>query len=65
MYKHYCQQAPENNIFLMYFLTFVALRVKCSIATGSDDPDGPGQTGRILSGSLGYLDLTKKLVYPV
>ena len=30
-----------------------------SIAIGPDDPDYPGQIGRILSGSLGYPDLTK------
>ena len=33
--------------------------VQVSVATGPDDPDNPGQTGHILTGSLGYPDITK------
>ena len=33
--------------------------VMTSIATGPDDPNNLGQTGHILTGSLGYPDITK------
>ena len=32
--------------------------VWCNVAAGLDGPGYPGQTGHILSGSLGYLGLT-------
>ena len=54
-----------HKLTIIQLLSLSTVVLNSSVATGLDDPDYPGQMGCILSGSLGYPDITKITGYPV